>query len=78
VWPEARLIVEDDSRRHHSDWRSVRADKRQDRILTAHGWTVIRVTWDDLYPDPAELLADLRRLLGLDGARPLHSTAAPA
>lgn len=40
-------------------------DKRRDRRLAALGWTVIRVTWDDLEHNPDELEADLRTILGL-------------
>jgi very-short-patch-repair endonuclease len=65
VWPAERLIVELDSRTHHDDSHAFEADRARDRRLEAAGWPVVRVTWRQLHDTPAELEADLRRLLRL-------------
>jgi hypothetical protein len=43
VIPQARVVIEADSRRYHSSWLDVQADHRRDLLLTAAGWRVIRV-----------------------------------
>jgi hypothetical protein len=45
VWPEARLIVELDSRTHHAVAEAFEADRARDRRLEASGWRVVRITW---------------------------------
>ena len=52
VYREARLVVEADSRRHHSSWLDVQADHRRDLLLRAAGWQVIRVNWHQLIEEP--------------------------
>ena len=44
-------------------------DRVRDRRLGAAGWRVVRLTWRQLHDAPAELEADLRRLLGLSPRR---------
>lgn len=63
AWPEQRLIVELDSRTHHDTTPTFEEDRRRDRILSAAGWRVIRITWRQLVDTPALLEADLRKLL---------------
>ncbi|MGH9265661.1 MAG: DUF559 domain-containing protein, partial [Acidimicrobiales bacterium] len=48
VYREARVVIEADSRRHHSSWLDVEADHRRDLLLAAAGWRVIRVNWHQL------------------------------
>jgi very-short-patch-repair endonuclease len=63
VWPEARLIVELDSRTFHGTATAFETDRARDRALAAHGWTVIRVTWRQLQRDELQLARDLRALV---------------
>ena len=44
-WPEQRLIIEADGP-HHDDPFERAADRERQRILEAHGYRVIRVTWE--------------------------------
>jgi very-short-patch-repair endonuclease len=61
VWPDRKLIVELDSWTFHGTRQAFEDDRRQDRELTALGWTVIRVTSRDL-DDPDRLERELRAL----------------
>jgi very-short-patch-repair endonuclease len=63
VWREKRLIVELDSRAFHDTPQAFEADRLRDRTLSARGWRVIRITWRQLHDQPAEVEADLRKLL---------------
>ena len=62
-YPPARLLIELDSRRHHSSKLDVEADAARDRRLTRAGWRVVRFTWTDLVERPGWVVAELRRLL---------------
>lgn len=50
-WPQARLIVEYDSRQHHEDAgdKKVEEDQRRAAALEELGYTVVTVRHDDLY-----------------------------
>jgi very-short-patch-repair endonuclease len=63
LWPDARLIGELDGFKSHGTKRAFRKDRRRDRRLGARGFTVIRITEDQLETESAEVAADLRRLL---------------
>jgi very-short-patch-repair endonuclease len=56
-WPEQHLIIEADGG-HHDDPFERAADRERQRILEAHGFRVIRVTWKQVVAQPA---ATLRR-----------------
>jgi very-short-patch-repair endonuclease len=58
VWPKRRLIVELDSWEYHRTRADFENDRRRDRHLATHGWTVLRVTWRDL-DEPGRLAAEL-------------------
>ena len=49
---EARIAVEFDSRRHHSDDASRRRDIERDALLAAAGYSTIRLTWEDVTRRP--------------------------
>ncbi|MDQ3570766.1 MAG: endonuclease domain-containing protein [Actinomycetota bacterium] len=57
AYREARLVLEADSRRHHSSWLDAEADRRRNAALMAGGWYVLRVSWDQLVNRPAEVVA---------------------
>jgi very-short-patch-repair endonuclease len=58
LWPEQRLVIEADGP-HHDDPLERAADLERQRILEAHGYRVIRVTWEQAIAHPA---ATLRRV----------------
>lgn len=60
----AKILIEADSRRHHSNWSDQQADHRRDLLLAAAGWRVIRVNWHQLIREPELLIAALTALLG--------------
>ena len=61
LWRAARVMVELD---FHETGRVPYRDRRRDRRLAAAGWTVIRLTGDDLTHHRDEVIADLRAALG--------------
>lgn len=69
VWPDQRLIVELDGRAVHDTGQAFERDRVRDRVLTAAGWHVIRVTWRQLSEESELLEADLRQLLGQPASR---------
>jgi very-short-patch-repair endonuclease len=63
AYPPARLLIELDSRRHHSSKLDLEVDAARDRRLTRAGWSVVRFTWTDLVERPGWVVSELRRLL---------------
>jgi hypothetical protein len=63
VWPRARLVVELDSWRWHGNRRAFSGDRTKSRRLTLLGWTVVRITDDELVDDPAAVAAAVHELL---------------
>lgn len=63
VYRDARLVIEADSRRHHSSWLDVEADHRRDLLLRAPGWEPMRVTWHQLLKEPQLVVAAVRTAL---------------
>ena len=63
VWFSRRLIVELDGRATHDTRLAFEWDRERDRVLSAAGWRVIRITWRQLHQTPERVAADLRRLL---------------
>ncbi|HEU4739907.1 MAG TPA: DUF559 domain-containing protein [Solirubrobacterales bacterium] len=62
-WPELRQIVELDGWDGHSTRTAFREDRARDRRLTTAGYTVTRLTWNQLDDEPRAVAADLRLLL---------------
>ena len=63
AYPDRRLLIGVDSVLHHSTLVDRRADEVRDRRLEAAGWTVERVTQEEL-GHPTTLIGRLRTLLG--------------
>ncbi|NIA25904.1 MAG: hypothetical protein GWP04_10105 [Gammaproteobacteria bacterium] len=63
AYPHAKLAIEWDSRRWHTQVEAFERDRRRDRLATLHGWRLVRFTWDDLTTRPAEVAETVRRLL---------------
>jgi len=60
-----RIVVEADSFAWHGDKASLEHDARRYNQLVAHGWLVLRFTYDDVVRRPAEVLAVLRAVVEL-------------
>src|SRR4051812_7654637 len=61
--PRRRLIVELDSYRFHHSRRAWEQDRRRERDARARGDELRRYTYGDVFEEPREMLAELRRLL---------------
>ena len=59
----AKLIIEADGKRWHASPLDRRADEERDARLRAAGWTVIRVTWEELVNRPWEFIARVQAVL---------------
>jgi len=62
AYPEAKLLVELDSRQWHDTSTAFEDDRKRDNALVLAGWRVIRITWRMLCDEP-EKVADLVRAL---------------
>ena len=67
LWPEARLIVELDSWKHHRDRAAFERDRIRDAELSLVGYRVIRVTWRRLRDHPERVAALIRGSLRASG-----------
>ena len=65
LWLPQRVVLELDGNKYHRTAHRRRLDRARDRALTAGGYQPLRAGWYDV-ARPAELLADLRSLLGSD------------
>jgi G:T-mismatch repair DNA endonuclease (very short patch repair protein) len=65
AWPAARLIVEVDGRRWHGAKLDRDADEQRSNRLTAAGWRVIRISWEQMTRRPHEVVALLSAFLSL-------------
>lgn len=57
------LVVECDSKAHHSDWETQRADRRRDQQLAQRGYAVYRPIAEDILYHPEEVLRALRGMI---------------
>jgi hypothetical protein len=64
AWPEHRVLVEFDGD-HHRDRKTFVEDLRRQNLLVAEGWTILRFTSADVYGRPDEVVASIRRALGI-------------
>jgi REase_MTES_1575 len=60
---DKRVIVELDGRAAHSTSAAFERDRERDRMLSANGWRVVRITWRQLQDQPRDLATDLGRIL---------------
>ena len=66
-WPGTGQIVELDGWEGHRTRTAFREDRARDRTLRVAGYTVIRLTWNQLDDEPEAVATDLRALLGSGG-----------
>ncbi len=62
-WPGIGRIVELDGWEGHRTRSAFRDDRARDRALTAAGYSVTRLTWNQLDDEPEAVASDLRVLL---------------
>lgn len=60
AYPEARLVIEADSRRWHTRRKDFAVDRRRDNEATLAGWRTLRFTWADLTQDPRSVVRAVR------------------
>jgi very-short-patch-repair endonuclease len=63
TWRDACLVVQLDSRRHHSARLDASEDMRRDAAAAAGGWRTMRVTWEDVFVFPERTMDRLRSAL---------------
>lgn len=63
AYPDARLAIEWDSRAWHEQRAAMASDRRRDREAAAHGWVLLRFTWDDVTEKPDEVVEAVATLL---------------
>lgn len=63
LWRAERLIVEVDGHRYHASKSAFENDRRRDAVLAAAGYTVMRVTWDQITREHEAVLVRLVRTL---------------
>jgi very-short-patch-repair endonuclease len=62
-WPAQRVILEADSKRFHDQMLARADDFRRQRVLEAHGETVIRTTWVEAVTKPGAVVRRVRQAL---------------
>jgi very-short-patch-repair endonuclease len=60
LFPDLLLVLECDSFRWHGAWHRRKADLRRDRRLVALGYTVLRISWEDLDDHAEQVVQDVR------------------
>jgi len=63
AFPAARVAVEVDGWAHHRDAERFRQERRRQNELVLAGWTILRLTWDDLTHRPTTVLSHIRAAL---------------
>jgi hypothetical protein len=71
----AKVAIEWDSRSWHVQQSAMSNDRRRDRLAAAHGWVVLRFTWDDIVERPEHVVRDVVAVLE---RRPTSSTSVQA
>lgn len=64
-WARERLIVELDGYRWHRSRPSHSRDRKRDGDFVAHGYRVLRLTWEQVVDEPKRTLVTLTRTLGV-------------
>lgn len=64
-YPEAKLVIEGDSRQWHGDEHTFHADRERDNLAQLAGWRILRFTWRDITKRPDYVVSSIRRALNL-------------
>ncbi len=59
LWRRSRLVVEVDGHAYHASHAAFERDRRRDRVLTAAGLQVMRVTWRQLVEEPLAVVTHI-------------------
>jgi very-short-patch-repair endonuclease len=62
-WPAQRVILEADSKQFHDQMLARADDFRRQRVLEAHGESVIRTTWVEVVTKPGAVVRRVRQAL---------------
>jgi very-short-patch-repair endonuclease len=65
VYPQHKVLIEVDGRRWHAGRQQARSDRHRDNVMNVRGWVVLRFTWEDVMNDPAYVIDQVRRALGI-------------
>jgi hypothetical protein len=68
AYPDARLVIEFDGRRHWEVLLEAQADRIRDAELAAAGWRVMRITWEQLTSEPEAVVRRVRQALSHQAA----------
>ena len=68
-WPGTGQIVELDGWEGHGTRTAFREDRARDRALKVAGYSVTRLTWNQLEDEPEVIASDLRALLKTNSLR---------
>lgn len=63
AYPDAKIAIEWDSRAWHEQRAAMAADRRRDREAAAHGWVLLRFTWQEVTESPQEVVEAVASLL---------------
>jgi len=58
--PHAKLVIECDSKKHHSSESEKENDRKRDEIYLAHGYAVIRISGPDIYKHGEKIAEDIK------------------
>jgi predicted transcriptional regulator of viral defense system len=70
LWRRLRLVIEADGAAWHDDKITREDDAGKQAILEAHGYRVLRITWDQAVRHPQQTLARIRAALAAAVERP--------
>lgn len=60
AYPDARIVIEADSRRWHTMFDAFEVDRRRDNAAQLAGWVVLRFTWRMVVDRPSEVVSTIR------------------
>jgi Protein of unknown function (DUF559) len=63
LWRDRRVIAELDGWEAHRTATAFERDRARDRMLSARGWRLVRITWRQLHDDADAVASDLRKIL---------------
>lgn len=63
AWPTAKVAVETDSWKWHSQRRVWERDQRKNNFLQEQGWVVLRFTWRQIIETPDEVIREVWAVL---------------
>lgn len=63
AYPSAKVGIEWDSKRWHTQVAAFQRDRKRDRFALLEGWRIFRFTWQDLTEVPYEVVSTIRSAL---------------